>query len=168
MALFDQLGNIVDLFTQNGQSQQESEVLANRAGVDLGDWGKIVALGLPAILQGMNRNNQTQAGLDSFTEALTQHEQDIDQYQNPGELAKRVDEQDGDKILGHVFNDKQSIIDRIADTLNLEPVAVKRALVLLAPMVIKTIADRRRSQNLDAEGVQRQTDQYARQAQEAT
>ncbi|MGX7106486.1 DUF937 domain-containing protein [Hutsoniella sourekii] len=163
MALFDQIGSLVDMFTQGNQTQQDSQVLANRAGVDIKDLSKIAALGLPAILQGLNRNNQSQEGLDAFNQALNQHEQDIDRYSSSNDLANKVDEQDGDKILGHVFNDKQSIIDRIADTLGLEPAAVKRVLILLAPIVLKYLADQKRQGQLDADGVQKQTERLARQ-----
>ncbi|MGX7092901.1 DUF937 domain-containing protein [Hutsoniella sourekii] len=162
MALFDQIGSLVDMFTQANQTQQDSQVLANRAGVDIKDLSKIAALGLPAILQGLNRNNQSQEGLDAFNQALNQHEQDIDRYSSSNDLANQVDEQDGDKILGHVFNDKQSIIDRIADTLGIEPAAVKRVLILLAPIVLKYLADQKRQGQLDADGVQKQTERLAR------
>lgn len=155
MGLFDNVGNLFDLLLQDDQ-RPETKTLANRAEVDTSDFSKIAALGLPAILQGINRNNQSDSGLDLFNDALNKH-QDVKNYQSMDQLTQNVDPQDGDKILGHVFNDKQSIVDRIAGTLNLSPAAVKRVLALLAPIVLKYLADRKNTNQLDKRGVERET-----------
>ncbi|MFN0603190.1 DUF937 domain-containing protein [Facklamia hominis] len=167
MGIFDQIGGLVDLLT-NSQDLPSLDSLSAKSGIDKGSIGKILSLGLPAILQGMNHNNQTPEGLESFSEALNQHEQALDHYQSPDDLLNQSDEVEGDKVLGHVFKDKDSIINRIADILGIEPAAVKRVLILIAPMVLKYLADQRRKNQLDNEGLKKETDQLARKAREAS
>lgn len=155
MGLFDNFSNVLDLVVQ-GQNTSSSNTLAKRADVSVSDFGKVAAIGVPAILQAIQRNAQDDTGLDALNQALNKH-QDVEQYQSVDQLSQSIDPQDGDKVLGHVFNDKQSIIDRIADTVGISPAAVKRILVLLAPLVLKYLADRRKAKNLDKEGLQQET-----------
>lgn len=162
MSIFDNIGgNLLDLFINN-ERREDTTSMAQRADVDEKDFGKIIALGLPILLQAINRNNKDTQGLASFSQALDQH-QDARQFNSFGELVNQVDTNDGDKILGHVFNNEQGIFDRIANTLGVTPGAVKRVLMLLAPIVLKYLADRKHSNKLDNAGVQQETGNIAEQ-----
>uniref|UniRef100_UPI0035A02321 DUF937 domain-containing protein n=1 Tax=Jeotgalibaca porci TaxID=1868793 RepID=UPI0035A02321 len=141
----------------------EKETLAKRADVSKSDFGKVAAVGLPAILQALQRNSADEKGLASLEAALTKH-QDVNKYSSVNQVAEQVDPEDGDKILGHVFNDKGSIIDRIARSVGMSPAAVKRVLVLLAPVVLKYLADRKNDKQLDTAGLQKETQAAAKNA----
>ncbi|MCR8968869.1 DUF937 domain-containing protein [Facklamia sp. 7083-14-GEN3] len=156
MGLFDSL-NPLDMLLQ-GSKAQSNKNLANKAGLDLGDFGKIATIGLPIILSAINKNTQTPEGLESFNNALNKHE-DIKDYQSVDQLTENVDPQDGDKILGHVFEDKQTIIGRIANTLGMSENAVKRTLIVVAPLILKYMADRKKTNGLDKEGLQKEANQ---------
>lgn len=162
MGLFDNVGNLFDLFVQD-ENAVERDTLAKRADVSTSDFGKVAALGLPAILKALQRNSADEQGLDALNEALTKH-QDVRNYQSVNQVAEQVDPEDGDKILGHVFTDKGSIIDRIAESVGMTPAAVKRVLVLMAPVVLKFLADRKNESNLDKTGLQRETEVAANKA----
>lgn len=155
MSLFDNATNLFDMFVSNDKSQ-EQETLANRAGLSTSDFSKVAALGLPAILQGINRNTNDEAGNESFNSALKQHE-DVDQYNSINELSSTVDTNDGDNILSHIFGNKDGVTNRISNTVGLSSGSVKKVLVLLAPIVMKYFADRKKSNNLDKRGVQQET-----------
>lgn len=155
MGLFDQATNLFDMFVSNDQSE-EQKTLANRAGLSTSDFSKVAALGLPAILQGINRNTNDKAGNEDFNSALKQHE-DVDQYQSIKQLSSEVDPQDGDNILGHIFGNKDGVTNRISNTVGLSSSDVKKVLVLLAPIVMKYFADRKKEKNLDNTGVQQET-----------
>ena len=155
MGLFDQATNLFDMFVSNDQSE-EQKTLANRAGLSTSDFSKVAALGLPAILQGINRNTNDEAGNEDFNSALKQHE-DVDQYQSIKQLSSDVDTQDGDNILGHIFGNKDGVTNRISNTVGLSSADVKKVLVLLAPIVMKYFADRKKEKNLDNTGVQQET-----------
>ncbi|MGO4928361.1 DUF937 domain-containing protein [Fundicoccus sp. Sow4_F4] len=162
MSIFDNIGgNLLDLF-MNYERREDTASMAQRAEVDEKDFGKIIALGLPILLQAINRNNNDTQGLASFSQALDQH-QDVKQYNSFGELVNKVDTNDGDRILGHVFDDQQGIFERIATTLGVTPGAVKRVLMLLAPIVLKYLADRKQTNRLDNAGVQKETGNIAEQ-----
>ncbi len=143
---------------------QESKQLADRAGVDTSDFAKIASIGLPLLLQGINKNNQSSSGLESFNQALTQH-QTRNSYDNLNQFTQNVDTEDGDKIVGHVFSgQKDSISSSLADRLGVSPDTVKRTLAVLAPIALKYLADKKRDNNLDAQGVQQETQNITREA----
>ena len=156
MALFNDLGSLAGLFMQPNKT--ENKQLANRAGVDTNDFSKIATLALPLLLQGINKNNQSKEGLESFNQALTQH-QTRNNYDSLDQFAQNVDTNDGDKIVNHVFSNNQSstVTSGLADRLGVSPQTVQRTLAVLAPLVLKYLADRKRENNLDAQAVQNET-----------
>ena len=156
MALLNNLGSLVGLFMQPDKNE-ESKQLANRAGVGTNDFVKIASLGLPLLLQGMNKNNQTSAGLKSFEQAIDQH-QTRNNYESLGQFAQNVDTDDGDRIVNHVFSDNKSNVNAsLADRLGVQPETVQRTLAVLAPLVLKYLADRKRENNLGTEEIQHET-----------
>lgn len=151
------------MFTQPDQNE-ESKQLAKRAGVDTKDFGKIAAIALPLLLQAMNINNQNSKGLTSFNQALNQH-QTKNNYDSLNQFAQNVDTEDGDKIVSHVLqDDKQKISDNLAGRLGVSPDTVKKVLAVLAPLVIKYLADQKYEKKLDAEDIQRETQTVTREA----
>lgn len=156
MALLNNIGSLVVMLMQPNQ-HQESQQLANRAGVDTNDFAKIAALGLPLLLQGMNRNNQSKEGLESFNQALNQH-QTRNNYDSLNQFTQNVDPDDGEKIVNHVFSgDKDNVSSGLAQRLGVSPQTVQRTLAVLAPLVLKYLADRKRDQNLSAQDIQNET-----------
>ena len=156
MALLNELGSLAGMFMQPDKT--ENKQLASRAGVDTNDFAKIATLGLPLLLQGINKNNQSKEGLESFNQALTQH-QTRNNYDSLDQFAQNVDTNDGDKIVNHVFSNNQSstVTSGLADRLGVSPQTVQRTLAVLAPLVLKYLADRKHEKNLDAQAVQNET-----------
>lgn len=145
-------------------THEESRQLANKAGVDASDFSKIAAIGLPLILQGMNRNNQNKSGLESFNQALNDH-QTRNNYASFSQFSQNMDPQEGDKILDHVFHDnRQPVNNGLAETLGVSPDTVQSVLTVLAPLAIKYLADRKRENNLDSKGIQQETQSLTREA----
>ncbi|AMB93536.1 DUF937 domain-containing protein [Aerococcus sanguinicola] len=166
MGLFDQAGNLIGMLT--GQGGQSNDSLAKQANVSSADFGKIMTLGLPMIMKAINRNSQDQSGIDSLNQALNDHDK-ADQFESVDQAAKQVDQEDGDKILNHVFkdqNEKEGIIDKIAQALNMDAASVKRTLVVLAPMVLMYLAHRRKSNNVSAEDMGQEADQVSREVED--
>lgn len=156
MALLNELGSLAGMFMQPDKT--ENKQLASRAGVDTNDFAKIATLGLPLLLQGINKNNQSKEGLESFNQALTQH-QTRNNYDSLDQFAQNVDTNDGDKIVNHVFSNNQSstVTSGLADRLGVSPQTVQRTLAVLAPLVLKYLADRKHEKNLDPQAVQNET-----------
>lgn len=163
MSLINNIGSLVGMFTQPDQNE-ESKQLAKQAGVDTKDFGKIAAIALPLLLQAMNINNQNSKGLTSFNQALNQH-QTKNNYDSLNQFAQNVDTEDGDKIVSHVLqDDKQKISDNLAGRLGVSSDTVKKVLAVLAPLVIKYLADQKYEKKLDAEDIQRETQTVTREA----
>ena len=155
MGIFNNFDNIIDLFTNS--STQDMEAISNNAGIEKSKTGAIIAMALPMILKAMSKNNQKPGGLDAFNKAINDHAQGPD-YDSVSDYVQKADTQDGDKMLNHVFEDKGTIIERIANTIGVEPAAVKRVLILLAPLVLKHIAGNAKNKQLDKDGLQKETD----------
>lgn len=159
MGLFDNFGNALDIFTNT--KQEDVDAIAEKAGISSSKVSSILAAGLPLILKAINRNNQTDEGLSSFDKALNDHANDksygsVKDYVD-GRTA--ADEEDGDKMLGHVFQDKDSIIERLAQTFDIEPAAVKRVLILLVPVLMSYFAKEKKDKNLSPEEVKKHTEE---------
>ena len=154
MALFNQNGSLLDILF-GSQDQGAGKTLASQANIDQADLAKIAAVGLPLLLSALNRNNQSKEGLDSFTEALGNHRNQ--EAQSVEELAQKADPKDGEKILGHAFKDQDSVADRLARSLNMNPNTVKMGLAILAPMVLKYLADRQSGPSMDQSQVEQDT-----------
>lgn len=156
MGIFNNFDSILDLLGNSGQ--QDMEAIANKTGIDKSKTGAIIGMALPIILNQLTKNNQSETGLDSFTKAIQDHAQGSD-YNSVSEYAENVDQQDADKMLTHVFEGKKDgIIERIADAIGIEPAAVKRVLLLIAPLVIKHIAGNAKNKDLDKGGIQKETE----------
>lgn len=152
MALMDNIGSLVGALMQPDQNQEGQE-LAKRADVDSNNFSKIASLGLPLLLQGINRNTQDSSGLESFNQALNQH-QERNNYDSLSQFAQNVDTQDGDKILNHVLSgEKEEVSSGLANRLGVDGQSVTRVLAILAPIVMKYLADQKREKNLGAQDV---------------
>ena len=139
--LKDQLGN-----------QNVLQKLGQSVGADAGQVSKLTELGLPAILEGLTRNAQTNDGAASLAKALDQH-QDDDVDDLEGFLGK-VDTDDGAKILNHVFADKNSrVTGNLAKKTGLDAGQVMGVLSQLAPVVLGALGKQKKEQNLDASGI---------------
>jgi|SRR5690625_1011561 len=163
MALINNIGNLVGMLMQPNQ-HQESQQLANRAGVDTNDFAKIASIGLPLLLQAMNRKTQNKEGLNSFNQALTQH-QTRNNYNSLDQFAQNVDTDDGDKIVNHVLGgEKEEVNTGLAQRLNVNPQTVQRTLAILAPLIMKYLADRKQEKNLGPNEIQRETQEVSHEA----
>lgn len=108
MSLINNIGSLVGIFTQPNQNE-ESKELATQAGVDIKDFGKFSAIGFPLLLQAINRNNQSSIVLESFNQALNQH-QKKNNYNSLNQFAQHVDTDDGDKIVSLILSFKMKNI----------------------------------------------------------
>lgn len=163
MALINNIGSLMGMLMQPNKNQ-EGQQLANRAGVDANDFSKIATFALPLLLQGINKNNQKASGLESFNQALNDH-QTRNNYDSLNQFAQNVDTEDGDKIVNHVLSgEKEEVSANLADRLGVDGQTVKRVLAILAPIVLKYLADQKREKNLDAQQVQRETQTITREA----
>ncbi|WP_028125683.1 DUF937 domain-containing protein [Eremococcus coleocola] len=158
MGLFDTVGSVIDVFNQgNGK---DIDAIASKSGLSASQVTSVLAAAIPMILKAINRNNQTDEGLSKFDQALQDHAED-NSHDSLEAYVQNADEEDGDKMLGHVLQDKDSVITRLADAFGITPAAVKRVLVLVVPVLISYFAKEKKNKRLDSEQVRKQTQEAA-------
>ncbi len=128
------------------------DVLASSVGGDKKDVGKAAALGLPAIMEALNRNTNTDEGAQALTKALESHKGA--DTSNIAGLLKNVDMEDGAKIIGHVFGDKsESVAKSISKKTGLDTGQIGKLLVQFAPVILDFLGDEKEKKGLDAGGI---------------
>ncbi len=127
------MNSIGSLFAGDGLS-----AIAERANMDQKDVAKVLSVGIPALVGGMNRNVAGEEGAESLSRALAQHESaDISK---PGEFLLESDLDDGKKIVGHVFGDDQDeAVDEISRASGVSKSNVSTILALAAPLLLSSL-----------------------------
>ncbi len=122
--------NLDDLIAQIPIDQ-----VAQQLGVSTDEAEQSVRAALPALLQGMAANASDPAGEASLASALEQHAGD-----SSGGLFDIFggDESDGQKIVNHVFGDKQdAVVNELSSQRGLSGGLLLKLLPLLAPLLMK-------------------------------
>lgn len=115
-----------------------TDQIAQQLGEDPATTRQAVQAALPALLGGLTANAQSRGGAESLLEALGQHQDGL-----ADDMAlDRVDTNDGEKIVGHVFGgNTDNIVNQLGGlgggaTGGL----VRRLLPILAPIVLSWLA----------------------------
>lgn len=118
--------------------------LGSLFGTDEQSVAKVGELGLPAMLEAMQKNASTPEGRASLAKALDDHAGA--QYAGVGE----VDDVDGDKILGHLFgNEKEDVTQKIGAMSGIGAGAVGGILAKLAPMLMGFLGNKKKEKQQD-------------------
>jgi len=113
-------------------------------------------LGLPTLVEAMNRNAKTQEGAQSLARALEQHQDD--EVDDLSKYIRHADAHDGEKILSHVFSDKSERVEnRIAKQTGLDMSQVMGILAQFAPLIMGLLGKEKKEKNLDYNGVANMT-----------
>jgi hypothetical protein len=102
---------------------------------------KLIALGTPVLLSRMSKNAASEEGAKSLFSAL-------DKHKGPKTIDD-VDENDGFKILSHVFENDDSDLDKVAVEAWVSKDQAKGALASLAPLLMSGLGQQKASGNLD-------------------
>lgn len=144
--------NIIDLLTSQISNTDVLNQLGKSVGASPDQVQKLTQLGLPTILEALNRNASTPDGAQALAGALDQH-QDVSLDDLTGFL-QNVDTNDGANILKHVFGDKgQRVQNNLANQTGMDGGQVSNLLNQLAPLVLGALGQQKKEQNLDAAGV---------------
>lgn len=118
--------------------------IARQFGVTPEKAQEIIKMGLPMILGKLGQNAQDPQAGNSLFETLDRHDGRSFRSLND------VDENEGQKILGHVFgnNNQQQIESEIANTSGVDSKNVKRILSFLAPLALAYLSKRKKQNNM--------------------
>ena len=116
--------------------------LADRLGVDQATAEEATRQALPALLGGIQANTDDPGGAESFASAVRQHDNDLVEG---GVNLDDVDENDGDRIVSHVFGDQRGqVVHQLGNTGGASTTSdlMGKLLPLLAPIVMAYLAKR--------------------------
>jgi hypothetical protein len=129
--------------------------IAKQFGVDESAVQKVVAMGLPMILGGINKNVSDEQGAKSLDSALQKHDGSLLSNlttmvtSNAGNIV-----QDGMGILKHVLgNTQQPAQAQISKSVGLDASVVGNILAMAAPIVMGFLGQQKKEQGLDVKGV---------------
>ena len=147
--------------------------LGQKAGIGSNDVSGAVQAALPAILGGLTRNAQGQDGAAALSRAL-QKDHDGGVLENLGGLLQNDDlMSQGQKILGHVFGQKEGNVARgLGQVSNQSSESMTQLMAMLAPVVMGMLAKKQQQQGLDSSSLSdmlgREKEQYASAQPQAT
>jgi hypothetical protein len=129
--------------------------MAKQFGVDEDAVQKVMAMGLPMILGGLNKNASNEQGAQSLDNALQKHDGSL-----LGNITSMLTSnssnllQDGMGILKHVLgNTQQPAQNQISKSVGLDAGVVGNILALAAPLVMGFLGQQKKDQGLDVKGV---------------
>lgn len=111
--------------------------VAGKLGVDPAQANGLVRQALPTLVGGMRANAEDPGGATSLLSALGEHDGSV---VDGGIDLDQVDENDGQKILGHVFGDNQGAVTQQLGGLGGGSDLMGKLLPILAPIVLSWLA----------------------------
>jgi len=144
--------NINDLLN-SGAGQQIVANISQQFGLDQSQATSAVQAALPMILGGLGRNAQNEQGAESLNNALSQHDPSVlDNVQGFFGNASSA-QNEGSKILGHIFGDKVSTVENgVAQSSGISMAKIGPIIAMLAPLVMSYLNKQKQSNNVTQSG----------------
>lgn len=144
--------DIMELITSQLNNPEALKKLSKSVNADESQVEQLTQLGVPVLLEALNRNASTPKGAAALADALDNHKDD-----NVSDLMvffDNVDTADGAKILQHVLSDKNDKVhNTLAKQTGMDTNQVAGLLSQLAPLLLGALGNQKKEQNLDASGV---------------
>lgn len=146
------MSSLLDGLTASLGSDDYIEKLSGILGTDKTQTSAAVQTAIPALVAGLAKNAKTPQGAQELHAAL---ENDHDgSVLDAGAQALESNQQQGDKILGHVFGANTSAVQsQLAASTGLGAAGAGSLLQMLAPMVMGYLGKQQRGGGLDAGGL---------------
>ena len=129
--------------------------MAQKFGVGEDVVQKVVAMGLPMIVGGLNKNVANEKGAESLNNALDQHDGSLLNNLTTAFSSNASNiMQDGMKILGHVLGStQQPAQNQISKGVGVSTEVVGSILSMAAPLVLEFLGQKKKEQGLDVKGI---------------
>lgn len=141
----------MDLFSFLTGKKEEKGVLeqiSKESGTSLDQVEALASLALPALLEQMNRNTKDEKERASLAKALDDHASST--MDDLAGFLKGVDKDDGSKILGHIFKDKNESVQKdLAKGVGISDKQVGLIMSMLAPMVLGSLGKQKKKEKVE-------------------
>ncbi len=140
--------DILELLTSQISQKGVVDTLSKSVNAKPDQVKQLASLALPTLLQAMNKNAKTEQGASSLLKALDQHaDDDVDDISG---FLKKVDTQDGAKILGHLLSNKSGAVESgLAKQTGLDISQVSGLLTMLAPLLLGQLGKSKKQGGFD-------------------
>ena len=129
--------NLLQLLLSTMASTGSVNTVSQKTGLSSALVKKLIVAAIPLLIKYMTKNASSAGGAQSLLSALTQHTSNRSMEQQ----IKDADEEDGNKILGHILgNDKKTVIRELAAETGASDEQVTRGLASLAPALLSGLA----------------------------
>ena len=108
---------------------------------------QLMAKALPMIMGQLEKNAQDPAGAEALDAALAKHDGSV--LQN----VESADLDDGNKILSHIFGNKDEAVAQVAQETGASPEQSAGVMSMLAPLVMGAMGQEKKSAGLSASGI---------------
>lgn len=126
--------------------------LGKSVGMEPSQVKQITELGLPTLLQALSRNSSSSDGASALTAALNQHQDD--NVDDVDVFLDNVNTEDGAKMLQHIFaGNSHKVQSNIAKKTGADANQVAGIMTQLAPLLLGSLAQQKKQNNLDSSGV---------------
>lgn len=144
--------DLMDLLSGQLGNENVLKQLSKSTGADSSQIQQAMKLGLPALMQAMNKNAASEKGASSLAKALDNHKDDnTDDVEN---FLKNVDKEDGAKILNHILGNKNPSVQRnLAKQTGMNEEQTSNLMAQLAPLLLGTLGKQKSSQKVDSSGL---------------
>lgn len=125
--------NLLQLLLGSLTSESSVNSLVKKTGISSKLISKLIVMAVPLLIRYMTKNASSQSGAQSLLSALTQHTN----KRSMAEQIDEVDEEDGNKIIGHILgDDKEKVVNTLAGETGLGAEDVNKGLGALAPALL--------------------------------
>mgnify|MGYP000903930259 FL=1 len=144
--------DVINLVTEQINSKAVLGKIGKSVGAKPSQVKKVTELGMPALVQALQRNVSTSEGAAALNKALDQHKDD--KVDDLAGFLNNVDVNDGAKMLKHVFAGKdQKVQKNIAKQTGLKTDQVSGIMAQLAPVLLGALGTEKKQKNLDTAGL---------------
>jgi hypothetical protein len=141
--------------------------ISQQLGTDEGTAAKAVSVALPLLIGGLSRNASTPEGAAALDQALTRDHDASPLLDAPHQAVTNPNAFNAGGILGHIFGQRQSPIQEgVAKASGIDLQSAGKVLMILAPIVMASLARARSAQGANASAgqvLQREQQQIERQ-----
>jgi hypothetical protein len=125
--------------------------ISQQLGTDEGTAAKAVSVALPLLIGGLTRNASTPDGAAALDQALTRDHDASPLLNAPHEAITNPNAFNAGGILGHIFGQRQSPIQQgVAKASGIDLQSAGKVLMILAPIVMASLARARSAQGANA------------------
>ncbi len=139
--------DVTKLLVDQLKGQAMNQIAQKVGGGDNIMTSQLMAKALPMIMGQLEKNSADPAGAEALDAALAQHDGSV--LQN----VEQASPEEGNKILGHIFGNKDQAIAQIAQETWASPEQSEGVMSMLAPLVMGAMGQQKQAAGLNASGI---------------